>query len=101
VSGGEAVDDELVNTLKLARDLKRSDIPVGEIHALMNMSVSEVGMMKSLMVNEMQYSQVKAAEQGFLDKPSLSDSETSVVNKENIKINIDRQRREDDFLYGR
>ena len=101
VSGGESVDDELVNTLKLARDLKKADISAGDIHALMSMSVSEVNIMKSLMVNELQYSQIRASEEGFLNRPALSEGENSVVNKENLKINIDRQRREDEFLYRR
>ena len=87
--------------MRLARDLKIANISIGDMHALMNMTLSEVESIKKLMVNELQYSQVKSAEDKFLDKSTLSESESKTIQRETIKTEIDRQRREDDFLYGK
>ncbi len=87
--------------MKLARDLKSANISIGDMHALMNMTLSEVESIKKLLVNEIQYSQIKSAEDKFLDKPILTESEGKTIQRESIKVEIDRQRREDEFLYQR
>ncbi len=101
MSGGEVTDDALVDTMKLARDLVKANIPIGDMHALMNMTVSEINTIKSLMMNESQYSQIKATEDAFLDRPALTEAESSTVQRESLKTTVDRQRREDEFLYQR
>ena len=87
--------------MRLARDLKAANISIGDIHALMSMTLSEVESIKKLMVNELQYSQIKSVEDRFLDKPIMSESEAKTVQIENIKVATERQRREDEFLYSR
>ncbi len=87
--------------MRLARDLKAANISIGDIHALMNMTLSEVESIKKLMVNELQYSQIKSVEDKFLDKPLMSEAEAKTVQRESIKVEVDRQRREDEFLYNR
>ena len=101
MSGGEVTDDALVDTMKLARDLARANIPIGDMHALMNMTVSEINTIKSLMINESQYAQIRATEDAFLDKPTLTEAEASTVQREGLKTTVERQRREDEFLYQR
>ena len=86
--------------MKLARDLKAANIPIADIRAIMSMPVSEVRTLKSLLENELHYTAVKAAEEKFLDRPSMSDSELKTAQAESLKIQLDRQRREDEFLYG-
>ena len=101
MSGGEVTDDALVDTMKLARDLVRANIPIGDMHALMSMTVSEINTIKSLMINESQYAQIRSTEEAFLDRPALTEAESSTVQRECLKTAVDRQRREDEFLYQR